>query len=96
MTLDHGVTLSFYYLDPDGNSVELQFDTLGGWAASSEFMRHDERFATKGIGEFVDSDTLVALRRDGASPDDIHERAYADEFPPSVPPDVRLPLPPPS
>ena len=25
MVLDHGVTLSFYYLDPDGNSVELQF-----------------------------------------------------------------------
>src|SRR5262245_10315507 len=24
--LDHGMTTSFYYADPDGNSVELQYD----------------------------------------------------------------------
>jgi hypothetical protein len=93
MCLDHGVTLSFYYLDPDGNSVELQVDTLGGWAASTEFMRSDERFATKGIGEFVDADAIVELRRGGATPEEIHERAYAGELPPSTPPDPRLPPP---
>src|SRR6478609_4713068 len=38
--LDHGVTTSFYYLDPDHNSVELQADNFGGdWAQSSNFMR---------------------------------------------------------
>ena len=25
MSLDHGITTSFYYVDPDGNSVELLF-----------------------------------------------------------------------
>ena len=27
--LDHGMTLSLYYVDPDGNSVELQVDNFG-------------------------------------------------------------------
>lgn len=27
--LDHGMTMSFYYVDPDGNSVELQYDQYG-------------------------------------------------------------------
>jgi catechol-2,3-dioxygenase len=28
-SLDHGMTTSFYYVDPDGNSVELQYDNFG-------------------------------------------------------------------
>jgi catechol-2,3-dioxygenase len=27
-TVDHGMTTSFYYVDPDGNSVELQCDNM--------------------------------------------------------------------
>jgi catechol 2,3-dioxygenase len=30
--IDHGMTLSSYYSDPDGNRVELQVDNFGGWA----------------------------------------------------------------
>ena len=37
--LDHGLTTSLYYVDPDGNSVELQADNFGDWGASSEWMR---------------------------------------------------------
>ena len=37
--LDHGLTTSMYYVDPDGNSVELQADNFGDWDASSEWMR---------------------------------------------------------
>ena len=34
--LDHGMTTSFYSVDPDGNSVELQSDNFGGdWAQST-------------------------------------------------------------
>ncbi len=40
--LDHGMTFSYYYKDPDGNYVELQCDIFGDWAKSSEWMR-DER-----------------------------------------------------
>ena len=37
--IDHGMTLSYYYKDPDGNRVELQVDNFGDWAASKEWMR---------------------------------------------------------
>ena len=33
--LDHGMTLSYYYRDPDGNRVELQIDAFGDWAKSA-------------------------------------------------------------
>ena len=35
--LDHGMTTSFYYEDPDGNSVELQSDNFATWQESSEW-----------------------------------------------------------
>jgi catechol 2,3-dioxygenase len=92
MALDHGMTLSFYYVDPDGNSVELQVDNFGDWAQSKEWMRTSPDFAADPIGQFVDPDQLVAIRKAGASHADIHRRAYAGEFPPSGPVDPRVPL----
>ena len=92
MCLDHGMTLSFYYVDPDGNSVELQVDNFGDWAQSQEWMRTSPDFAADPIGKFVDPDQIVAARKAGASFADIHRRAYAGEFPPSGPIDPRVPL----
>ncbi len=43
LCLDHGMTLSYYYADPDGNNVELQVDCFGDWARSSEWMRNERR-----------------------------------------------------
>jgi hypothetical protein len=84
--LDHGLTTSFYYLDPDGNSVELQCDNFGDWAQSSEWMRTAPEFADDPIGKHIDPDGLVAARPDGASPAEIHRRAYAGEFTPDTHP----------
>jgi catechol-2,3-dioxygenase len=94
--VDHGLTMSFYYLDPDGNSVEMQSDNYGDWAQSTAFMREDPRFAANPIGEFVDPDALLELRRQGVGLDEIHDRAYSGEFPPSGPIDLRFPAPPPA
>jgi catechol 2,3-dioxygenase len=89
--LDHGMTTSFYYADPDGNSVELQADNFGDWQKSKEFMRTAPEFAADPIGVHVDPDQLVAAREAGASLDEIHRRAYAGEFTPGRPLDLRLP-----
>jgi catechol-2,3-dioxygenase len=91
--LDHGLTTSFYYVDPDGNSVELQVDNYGDWERSTEFMRTDSRFAEDPIGKPVDPDQLVAARQSGLDASEVHERAYAGEYAPATPPDLRLPLP---
>jgi catechol 2,3-dioxygenase len=39
--LDHGMTFSYYYADPDGNNVELQVDNFGGWRKSTDSMLLD-------------------------------------------------------
>jgi catechol 2,3-dioxygenase-like lactoylglutathione lyase family enzyme len=36
-SLDHRLTCSLYYEDPDGNRVELQTDKFGSWEESSEW-----------------------------------------------------------
>ena len=89
--LDHGMTLSFYYLDPDGNSVELQVDHFGDWARSTEFM-HGERFAEDPIGTYVDPRQLVAAWQSGTSAAELHRRAYDGEFAPAEPQDLRVPF----
>jgi catechol 2,3-dioxygenase len=92
MSLDHGMTMSFYYVDPDGNSVELQYDNFGDWKKSAEWMRTSEAFAKNPIGVFVDPAQMVKARAAGVSPEELHRRAYAGEFPPAGPIDPRVPL----
>ena len=89
--LDHGMTLSFYYLDPDCNSVELQVDHFGDWTRSTEFM-HGERFAEDPIGTYVDPRQLVAAWQSGTSAAELHRRAYDGEFAPAEPQDLRVPF----
>jgi len=86
------MTLSLYYVDPDGNSVELQYDVFGDWERSTHWMTTSPDFAANPIGAPFDPDRLVEARAAGVSPDEIHRRAYAGEFPPSKPIDPRVPL----
>jgi catechol-2,3-dioxygenase len=92
VTIDHGLTTSFYYADPDGNSVELQVDNYGDWAQSKAFMQHDPRFAADQFGAIVDPEALIQARRDGLDPAQVHERSYAGAYPSSTPPDFRIPM----
>ena len=96
MCLDHGMTTSFYYVDPDGNSVELQVDNFGDWAQSQEWMRTSPDFAADPIGKLMDPEKIIAAHQAGASHAEIHRRAYAGEFPPSGPVDLRVLLDDPS
>ena len=84
--LDHGMTFSYYYKDPDGNHVELQVDDFGDWAASGEWMRTSPDFAANPIGVFVDPAKVADAAAEGASFADIHARAMAGEFAPPAPP----------
>jgi catechol 2,3-dioxygenase len=91
--IDHGMTTSFYYVDPDRNAVELQCDNFGDWAQSTAFMRTAPEFAADPIGTFVAPDLLLAARAAGATPQELHERGYAGEFLPDEPLDLLLPVP---
>jgi catechol 2,3-dioxygenase len=89
--IDHGMTTSFYYVDPDGNAVELQCDNFGDWTRSTEFMHTAPEFATDPIGTPLDPEQLVAARDAGAAAAQLHERGYAGDFQPDGAVDLLLP-----
>jgi catechol 2,3-dioxygenase len=89
--LDHGMTTSLYYSDPDRNMVELQVDNFGDWDQSSEWMRTSEDFRQNPIGEFFDPDSVLAAYRAGATFEQLHADMRAGKYPPSKAPDFHLP-----
>ncbi|MGI8711999.1 MAG: VOC family protein [Solirubrobacteraceae bacterium] len=89
--LDHGLTTSLYYVDPDGNSVELQADNFGDWAASSRWMRTAPEFEVNPIGVNVDPERLLAAWRELGDAAELHRRSFAGDFDPGGPLDLRLP-----
>lgn len=62
----HGVTLSVYYRDPDGNRMEFQVDCCANADEAHSFM-HSDAFAANPIGVEIDPDALLAQYRNGAS-----------------------------
>ena len=90
LCLDHGMTLSYYYADPDGNHVELQVDCFGDWSESKEWMRKSEQFAANPIGVFVDPEQVAADHASGLTFADIHAKAMAGGYAPEQAP-VEIP-----
>ena len=88
--LDHGMTLSYYYKDPDGNHVELQCDAFGDWAESKKWMQTSDVFHANPIGIFVDPEQIAAAAAAGEPFAEIHRRALAGELSPAEAP-VELP-----
>ena len=72
--LRHGMTLSMYYEDPDGNRSEFQIDVLDVDAAN-EFME-SSAFAANPIGEDFDPDELLAAHRAG---EDLTARVFRSD-----------------
>lgn len=56
--INHGMTTSIYYVDPDGNTIETQYDNLDVEAADA-FMR-GPYFAVNPIGVDFDPEVLIA------------------------------------
>lgn len=90
LCIDHGMTLSYYYADPDGNNVELQVDCFGDWAKSREWMATSPEFKANPIGHFVDPELIAADRAAGMGFAEIHAKALADGYAPAQAP-VEIP-----
>jgi catechol-2,3-dioxygenase len=88
--LDHGMTFSYYYADPDGNNIELQCDVFGDWAKSAEWMRSSVQFQEDPLGKFVDPEKVAADGAEGIGFDEIHEKAMAGGYAPDTAP-IELP-----
>jgi len=90
LCLDHGMTLSYYYRDPDANHVELQCDNFGDWSQSKQWMAESDAFHANPIGQFVDPEQIAAAAARGESFQEIHRRAMDGELAPAQPP-VEIP-----
>jgi catechol-2,3-dioxygenase len=90
LCLDHGMTLSYYYADPDGNHIELQVDCFGDWKKSAEWMRTSEEFKANPIGQFVDPARIAADHAGGMTFAEIHAKAMAGGYAPEQAP-VEIP-----
>jgi catechol-2,3-dioxygenase len=59
----HGITVSMYYADPDGNQMEFQVDRLGSSDEATEFM--NTKWGDNPVGVEYDPDELLAGYRAG-------------------------------
>lgn len=62
--LHHGMTLSLYYADPDGNQVECQVDTFANADDANDFLS-SPAFSRNPIGVEFDPEALLARFRAG-------------------------------
>lgn len=62
--IHHGITISLYYHDPDGNQMEFQVDCLGSNELANAYM-HGPNFAANPIGVEFDPDAILAALRGG-------------------------------
>jgi catechol-2,3-dioxygenase len=89
--LEHGLTTSLYYKDPEGNFVELQCDNFGDWAKSSAWMRTSSIFAENPIGVLFNPAKVSRAFSAGRSFEELRKAIRAGEFAPEDPVDSGLP-----
>lgn len=71
--VNHGITLSIYYEDPDGNRLETQVDAYDSVDAATEFMMSRE-FKNNPIGVDFDPEDLIRRLQAGESAASIMKR----------------------
>lgn len=64
--IHHGITVSMYYADPDGNQMEFQVDCFASGEEANAFME-GPHFAANPIGVEYDPEDWLARLRAGAS-----------------------------
>ena len=76
---DQFIQTAIYYSDPDGNIIELNVNNFpSDWTVTEQLKNLPARLHMN-----VDPEKLIAARRSGASPWEVHERAVAGEFAPA-------------
>lgn len=71
----HGVTASMYYRDPDGNFVEMQFDTFDDPEDATAYMKGPE-YGADSVGPAFDPEEMLKRRREGWTQEVLSGRAW--------------------
>lgn len=71
--VNHGMSTSMYYLDPDGNEFEIQVDNFDTAREALDFMQTDE-YAQNPIGVDIDIDEFLQRVKSGEDEATIKKR----------------------
>jgi catechol 2,3-dioxygenase-like lactoylglutathione lyase family enzyme len=82
--IQHGVTTSIYYQDPDGNFVELQIDNFATPDEATDYMRGPE-YGGNPVGVGFDPALMRRARQAGTPPAELITRSWAVEASPDLP-----------
>jgi catechol-2,3-dioxygenase len=74
--VQHGVTTSIYYRDPDGNFVEMQVDNFPDADEATAYMTGPE-FEDDPVGVCFEPEKMIDARRAGVSVDELTTRKWA-------------------
>ena len=77
-SINHVVTTSFYYEDPDGNRVELQFENFPTDEKLNDYMRSEE-FSRNTLGDVFDPDEMIRRYEAGVPVEEL-TRGLGTEF----------------
>ena len=91
--LEHGLTTSLYYADPERNFVELQIDAFGDWSQSTHFMRTSESFAANPIGFHFDIERIYQGWLEGIPFLELQAAIRRNEYRPVTIPSMGMPEP---
>ena len=74
--IQHGLTTSLYYEDPDGNRVEMQIDNFATPDEATAYMQGPE-FDGDAVGPFFSPEAMLAGLRAGVPAAELTTRAWA-------------------
>lgn len=76
--INHGITTSMYYMDPDGSFVELQVDCFAEPDDATAYMNGPD-YDEDSVGPQFDPEKMLADRKAGVSDDVLTARPWAKE-----------------
>lgn len=82
--IQHGVTTSLYYRDPDGNFVEMQVDNFATPDEATAYMTGPE-YSADPVGVGFEPDKMIAARAEGVGERELTTRAWALATSPNLP-----------
>jgi catechol-2,3-dioxygenase len=82
--IQHGVTTSLYYQDPDGNFVELQIDNFATPDEATAYMQGPE-YSNNPVGVAFDPDLMAQALNSGQPVSTVITQSWAREACPGLP-----------
>lgn len=82
--IQHGVTTSLYYQDPDGNFVELQIDNFATSDEATTYM-HGAEYANNPVGVGFEPDLMLQELKAGAPTAELITQTWAVKVSPGLP-----------